>query len=139
MTLIRGQLARLAQIRLAAGRQWNAAGLLFPDPATGEPTSPHAFTLRKLRLTKAAGISSAPSATHGLRHSHARALLESGVEVSTLTRRLGHSSEKVTLTTYVRATSTMDESSAETTETVFGPAAADLDADPGSRHGKKLP
>ena len=37
---------------------------------------------------------------HGLRHSHVSALIASGVDVLTISRRIGHASPVVTLRTY---------------------------------------
>jgi integrase len=44
---------------------------------------------------------------HGLRHTHAALLLEEGVDVKTVSDRLGHDSEETTLTLYVHVTPKM--------------------------------
>ena len=122
---LRAQLRDIAEKRLAAGTGWNPNDLVFPDPETGGVTSPHSFSLRMLRLVREAGISTGPGSTHGLRHSHAQALLEHGqTSVPTVAQRLGHSSEKVTLMLYLRSTSEMDEAAAGAAEEVFGPQPA---------------
>ena len=53
---------------------------------------------------------------HALRHSHASALIASGLDVLTVTRRLGHSSPAVTLTTYAHLFSKTDLTAASAIE-----------------------
>jgi integrase len=40
---------------------------------------------------------------HGLRHSHASALIAAGVDIVTVSRRLGHGSPSITLGVYAHA------------------------------------
>ena len=118
---IRDQRRATLEMRMAAQGAWNPQDLVFPDPHTGDLMSPHAFTIRMNRLVKQAGVSRAPGSVHGLRHSHGQGLLEhASTPVSTVAQRLGHSSEKTTLTIYLRSTSAMDEAAAEDAEAVFG-------------------
>ena len=51
-----------------------------------------------------------------LRHSHASALIASGLDVLTVSRRLGHGSPVVTLNTYAHLFAKTDEKAAEAIE-----------------------
>ena len=53
---------------------------------------------------------------HALRHSHASALIASGLDVLTVSRRLGHGSPVVTLNTYAHLFAKTDEKAAEAIE-----------------------
>ena len=49
---------------------------------------------------------------HALRHSHASALIASGLDMLTVSRRLGHGSPVVTLNTYAHLFAKTDTASA---------------------------
>jgi integrase len=53
---------------------------------------------------------------HALRHSHASALIASGLDVLTVSRRLGHATPVVTLTTYAHLSEKTDEAAAKAIE-----------------------
>lgn len=53
---------------------------------------------------------------HGLRHRHASALIASGLDVLTVSRRLGHWSPVITLTTYAHLFEKTDEAAAQAIE-----------------------
>ena len=55
----------------------------------------------------------APIGFHGLRHSHASLLLNSGASIKAVSSRLGHSSATVTLKTYAHLTPGADEDAAQ--------------------------
>lgn len=50
---------------------------------------------------------------HGVRHSAATMMLEAGVDIKTISDRLGHAKISITLDTYVKTTDTMQRSAAE--------------------------
>jgi integrase len=56
---------------------------------------------------------------HALRHSHASALIASGLDVLTVSRRLGHGSAVVTLNTYAHLFAKTDEEAADAIEAVL--------------------
>jgi integrase len=56
---------------------------------------------------------------HALRHTHASMLIASGMDVVTLSRRLGHASPTVTLNVYGHLYSNTDDRAAEITEAAF--------------------
>lgn len=84
--------------RLALG-----AGKLPPDALVfadvdGLPRKPNAITKEWQRTATAAGM---PEATlHSLRHTHASHLIAAGLDILTISRRLGHGSPTITLGVY---------------------------------------
>jgi integrase len=72
--------------------------LVFPAPLKGGYQTPKSFT--KYWSCTAAGIGMPEVTFHGLRHTHASQLIEAGVDVVTIARRLGHSSPTTTMTVY---------------------------------------
>jgi integrase len=76
-----------------------SSGLIFPNDA-GNPIHRGNFMERWFRpLVKAAEL---PEGTdfHSLRHSHASLLISEGVDILTISRRLGHKKIQITLDTY---------------------------------------
>ena len=59
---------------------------------------------------------------HGWRHTHASALIASGMDVLTISRRLGHASPSITLDVYSHLFRPTDEAAAAAFETAFGKA-----------------
>ena len=71
-----------------------------------------------MRFVRSRGL---PAVTfHALRHTHASALIASGVDVVTISRRLGHSSPKVTLDVYAHLFRSTDRSAATAIEAALG-------------------
>jgi integrase len=105
------------RLALGLGRLGND-DLVFPMP-DGSPYPPdklsrdwgHAVRDRKL-----------PAASfHALRHSHASALIAAGVDIVTVSRRLGHGSPAITLRVYAHAFSVdKDEVAARAIEVAIG-------------------
>lgn len=59
---------------------------------------------------------------HGLRHTHASQLIASGMDVLTISRRLGHASPAITLTVYGHLFSNTDDRAAEVMDGAFSRA-----------------
>jgi integrase len=57
---------------------------------------------------------------HGLRHSHASALIAAGIDVLTISRRLGHAFPASTLTVYGHLFANTDAAAARAIDAVFG-------------------
>jgi integrase len=57
---------------------------------------------------------------HALRHTHASALIDAGLDVVKISRRLGHSSPVITLSTYAHLFHATDDGAAEAIEKVLG-------------------
>lgn len=84
----------------------------------GKPRSPNSTTkewtraLAELKLPKVS--------LHALRHTHASQLIASGMDVLTISRRLGHSSPTITLNVYGHKFHNTDERAAQLMEAAFG-------------------
>jgi integrase len=107
---------RIAQqelwLKLGAGKITDET-LVFPD-IHGQPRKPDAVTkawrrsLARLRLP--------PVSLHALRHTHASQLIASGMDVLTISRRLGHASPTVTLGVYGHLFENTDDRAAQVIE-----------------------
>ena len=74
-----------------------ASDLVFAT-IDGNPMSPDNLSRDWIRISRQKGL---PKVSfHALRHSHASALIASGLDVLTVSRRLGHGSPVGTLNTY---------------------------------------
>lgn len=77
----------------------------------GSPYPPDTLSRDWWRATIALGLPRI--AFHGLRHSSASALIAAGLDVGSVSRRLGHSNPSTTLRVYTHAFSRSDEAAAE--------------------------
>lgn len=96
-------------------RAWGAAyradlDLVFCRPG-GVPEDPNVIGRRFARRVRNLAIVPA-IALHGLRHTHATLLLEAGVDVKTVSERLGHDNVQTTLELYGHVTPTMRSNAA---------------------------
>ena len=57
---------------------------------------------------------------HSLRHTHASMLIASGVDILTISRRLGHSSPTITLSVYGHLIHGTDDRAAQVMDAAFG-------------------
>ena len=88
---------RLLERRLMLGLgKLSGEDLIFPN-ALGQPRSPNAISAAWSKLAKELGLE---VSFHGLRHTHASMLIDQGVDVVTISKRLGHASPTITLQTY---------------------------------------
>src|SRR5262249_12462455 len=80
----------------------------------GEPIPPDTLTQEWARLVR---ILNLPKVTfHALRHTHASQLIASGLDVVTVSRRLGHGNPTVTLNVYAHLFGNTDERAAAIVE-----------------------
>jgi len=84
------------RLRFGLGKAGTEA-LVFPD-WDGTPRSPRALTLEWGKMAKAAGLT--VRGFHCLRHTHASIMIAGGLDVLSLSRRLGHGSAAITLGVY---------------------------------------
>ena len=105
--------------RLALGLGKSPAeGLVFAK-YNGAPFSPDRLSGDFARATKAAGL---PHVTlHTLRHTHASQLIAAGIDILTISRRLGHHSAALTLTVYGHLLIAKDRA-ADITQAMFAAA-----------------
>jgi integrase len=84
------------RMQLGGGRLPDDA-LLFAD-IDGKPLSPNAVSAAWADLAKRIGM---PQVSfHALRHTHASQLIDEGVDIVTISKRLGHAKPDITLRTY---------------------------------------
>lgn len=107
--------ARQAQERLAMGGQWeDTDGHVFTE-ADGSLPNPNTMTRRFLALCKTAGIRRIRF--HDLRHSYVVASRAAGVDIKTISQRIGHADTNVTLSVYAHVFTTDDQAAANDTAT----------------------
>jgi integrase len=83
----------------------------------GKPRDPDRITQDWKRLTAARRL---PRVTlHALRHSHASALIASGADPVTVSRRLGHGSPVITMSVYAHLFDRSDEDAAKAIDALF--------------------
>lgn len=116
---LRAHLARQSTERLAWGPAWQDSDLVFTRE-DGAPFHPERITKTFDRHRTAAKL---PVATfHGLRHTHATALLRAAVQVRVVSQRLGHASVTVTLPIYSQVLPGDDAAAALAGAALLGPA-----------------
>ena len=115
------------ELALKLGTSYPVDCLVFPSiierrrgrqPATvagdinfARPWHPMSVTKEFRRIAKAAGFSNLR--LHDLRHTHATMLMQAGLAVPSVAKRLGHSTPVITLKTYGHATAEADKRAAE--------------------------
>ena len=114
---LRAHLLRQQERRLALGMGRSKAEDLLFARWDGRTRSPHWLT-QKFGLTmealKIEGVT-----LHSLRHTHASQLIAAGMDVLTISRRLGHGSPTITLSTYGHLFRNTDSRAAEILEATF--------------------
>ena len=84
--------------------------LLFSTP-DGQPKSPRAFSADWADMAERIGM---PDITvHGLRHTHASQLIDAGIDVVKISKRLGHANPNITLTVYAHLFRKRDDKAAD--------------------------
>ncbi|MEZ0282804.1 site-specific integrase [Methyloceanibacter sp.] len=117
ITLLRAHKVKLMEVRLAIGLGAIKPATLVFSNIEGELLSPHAVSRSWQRAVVAKKL---PAITfHALRHTHASMLIRRGVDVLTISRRLGHSAAAITLDTYGHLISGADEAAAAAIEGVL--------------------
>jgi len=97
------------RVRLGLGKL-SDDDLLFSAPEGG-PISPRLFSAEWTRIARYAGM---PGLTfHALRHTHASQLIDAGVDVVTISKRLGHATPNITLGTYAHLFRQKDDKAAQ--------------------------
>ncbi len=97
VAVLRAHRSRQAKLRLAVGAGWTDSGLVFTRD-TGEQLDPDRVS-QKFE-TRATRFDGPRLRFHDLRHTHCAHLIGAGVNVKTISRRLGHASVSFTLDRY---------------------------------------
>ena len=98
---------------------WRTNDSLVFDHA-GEPWNPNTFGTEFAR--RAHKMKLPAVRLHDLRHSYATLMLESGVDLKTVSQALGHSTIRITADTYAHVTPAMQQSAAERLNQIIGSA-----------------
>ncbi len=117
VAVLRAHWRQQLEYRMALGLgKPDAATLLFSRP-DGSPLSPDNLSRDWRRVCRSLGL---PLVTfHALRHTHASALIASGLDVVQIAHRLGHGSPVVTLKTYAHLFDKSDSAAAAAIENVL--------------------
>jgi integrase len=100
------------ELRLALGLgKMPDDALVFPAPLKGGYQRPKSFT--KYWSCTAAGIGMPELTFHALRHTHASQLIEAGIDIVMISKRLGHASPTVTLQVYAHLFTKSDAKAAD--------------------------
>lgn len=102
--------------RLALGLGRLSADDLVFTMADGSPRKPNALTNDWLRATMAVGRR---INLHVLRHTHVSNLIAAGVDILTVSRRVGHASPAITLSVYGHLCPNADDRAAQAIEAMF--------------------
>jgi len=97
---------REQRVALGLGK-WDDTALLFPR-LNGAPQSPRAFSKEWADVAASIGL---PVTFHALRHTHASHLIDAGIDVVKISRRLGHASVDITLRVYAHLFRKRDDKS----------------------------
>jgi integrase len=103
--------------RLALGAGKAAADALVFPTWNFTVRSPNALTKEWTVAMTAAGLT---VTLHALRHTHVSSLIAAGIDVLTISRRLGHASPTITLGIYGHLFSNTDDRAAQAIEALFG-------------------
>jgi integrase len=118
VTELRGLRKTQAAQRLALGLGKDADGALVFRHPDGTPLLPHSVTTAWRRAAADMGL--VGITLHAWRHTHASQLIASGMDVLTISRRLGHGSPSITLNVYGHLFSASDDRAASVFENAFG-------------------
>jgi integrase len=118
--MLRAYLKKQRETRIALGLGRETPDMMVFGTPDGRLLSPDNLSRDWKRQVKARGL---PAVTfHALRHTHASALIAGGLDVVKISRRLGHSSPKVTLTVYAHLFEKGDGSAAAAIEATLNAA-----------------
>lgn len=114
---LRSHWRTLQEQRLALGLgKDDQEALVFRRP-DGSPLLPNSVTTEWRRLV--AGLKLPKVPFHALRHTHASQLIASGMDVLSISRRIGHASPSITLNVYGHLFNTTDDKAAAVFETAY--------------------
>jgi len=117
VAMMRAHKVQVLEVRLVLGLGNITAETLLFSNIEGKLLSPNNVTRGWHRACRARGL---PAVSfHSLRHAHATALIRAGVDVLTVSRRLGHSKAHITLDTYGHLVEGADAAAAKAIEGIL--------------------
>jgi integrase len=118
ITELRAHRKQQAELRLSLGQGRDAEDALVFRRADGTPIPPDSLSSEWRCVV--AGAKLPKVSLHALRHTHASQLIAAGLDVLTISRRLGHGSPSITLNVYSHLFKPTDKVAAAVFETAFG-------------------
>jgi integrase len=110
MDVLKEQRRRVSLMAMEQMKDWQEHDLVFPT-ATGTPIHNRNLLRRFKKLISEAGL--LEIRFHDLRHTAASLMLNNGVPVLVVSKRLGHAKPSITLDVYGHLISSMQEQAAE--------------------------
>ncbi len=110
--------------RLAAGDKWVENGLIFAN-SLGGPIHPRNLLRNFKQLLRDAGLPAIRF--HDLRHTAASLMLNAGIPVIVVSRRLGHARASITLDVYGHLIPSLQAEAAEKIDELVTPVAVEFD------------
>jgi integrase len=125
---LRAHKRKQSELRLALGLGKDTGeGLVFRQ-ADGSPLLPDSLSSEWRRLVRTLKL---PKVTmHAWRHTHASQLIAAGLDVLTISRRLGHGTPSVTLNVYSHLFKPTDDAAAAVFEAAFGASFGENTSEP---------
>lgn len=112
---------QFAEMRVM-GDKWQDHDLIFPS-TMGTPTHPRSLLRRFKKLLKDSGLSEIRF--HDLRHTAASLMLNHGIPVLIVSKRIGHAKPSITLDVYGHLIPSMQEQAAEVMDEIVTPIQLD--------------
>jgi integrase len=117
VAMLRSHKVEQMQLRLALGMGNIKQDTLVFSDVEGRPLNPHAISRAWRRVCDTEKL---PRVSfHALRHTHVSVLIKAGVDVLTISRRIGHSRASMTLDVYGHLIDGGDEAAAKAIEGVL--------------------
>ncbi len=104
------------QERLKSGDQWNHSNYVFTQ-WNGKPIHPDSVTAWFKNFIKRHSLPNV--SIHSLRHTNASLLITNGINITTVSKRLGHSNIAITASIYAHAIQSAEEAAADTLQNLL--------------------
>ena len=108
--------AQEAEKKLKKGTAWEGSDLVFTT-WTGGDLHPQSFNNYLQRLCKANDLP--PIQPHAIRHSMGTLLNDAGVDIATISKKMGHSKASITANVYIHARKSAEQETANTMATIL--------------------
>ncbi len=124
--MIRKHRIWINEMILKWGKSYQREPLLLFPAFGGAALPPGVLTIRLRQLHRQAGVKGV-APTHGFRHGMASEMIANGVDIKTVSSRLGHATTSFTLATYVHAVEGRDKAAADALGARFSARAGSAD------------
>lgn len=118
--LLRQHRKEQTEERLKLGDRWTDTGKIFTQH-NGKPIHPDTVSAWFVKFLERHGLPHIP--LHGLRHTNASLMIANGMNIRTVSKRLGHSNTSTTVNIYTHAIQSADERAAQILDIILTPKA----------------